>query len=73
MYQTKTVIDITNSQIKGFARILFIRHKLNTYQEMKTLHIITLNISEKLLLVHRFKTSTQKSWHMLCLLIGYRT
>lgn len=68
MYQTKVVIDITNSQIKGFAQILLIRHKLDTYQEMRTLHLITLNISEKLLLMNRFKISTQKSWHMLCVL-----
>lgn len=68
MYQTKVVIDITNSQIKGFAQILLIRHKLDIYQEMRTLHLITLNISEKLLLIHRFKISTKKSWHMLCVL-----
>lgn len=69
MYQTKAVIDIKSSQIKGFAQIQ-IQHKLNTYQEMRFLHTITLNISEKLLLVHRFKTNSQKSWHMLCVLIG---
>lgn len=73
MYKKKLVKNITKSQIKGFARILFIRHKLNTYQQMRTLHIITLNISEKLLLVHRFKTSTLKSGHILCVLIGFRT
>lgn len=70
MYQTEAVIDITNSQIKRFARILIIQHKLNTYQEMKTLHIITLNISGISRLVHRFKTGTQKLWHILCVLIG---
>lgn len=59
--------------MKGVAQILLIRHKLNTYQQMRTLNIITLNISEKLLLVHRFKTSTQKSWHILCVLIGCET